>query len=145
MLFLSKLEDTLAVLVARRAAIAAEIAALRSEDEELAAAERSLHRLALLGEIKPPAPAAHARAGKRGRKPLSGDKSQRELVLDVLARHEWMTLSEIVAAIARYHGVAVAKLTLSPLLSALKREHLVVRRGRRVALPRNEPGRRKSA
>lgn len=137
------IDDTLAVIRARRSAIKTEIAALHSEDGELAAAERGLARL-IGGRARPAARPARV-LGRRGRKPATGDKSQRELILAVLGNADWLDLNDIVLAIAREHGVSVAKRTISPLLSALKREGLIVRQGRKVALAAPKTARRTSS
>jgi hypothetical protein len=137
--------DTLAIIRARRRAIETQIAALHSEDGELAAAERGLARLTgARARSSAPSHAAPAPA-RRGRKPASGDKSQRDLILAVLSQDDWLDLQDIVLAIARDHGVSVAKRTISPLLSALKREGLIVRQRRKVALAAKKTARRTSS
>lgn len=139
-------QDTLAIIQARRQTIKAEIEALKAEDTELAGALRTLERLASAKSQAPRALAAPAPTrppAKRGRKPVSGDKSRSELILAVLAERGWLDVEGITSAIAKDYGVAVANRTISPLLSGLKRDGLIVRQGRKVALAAPQAPRRK--
>lgn len=131
----------------RRAEIAREIEALKAEDKDLAHAERILQRL--LQNSGPPAKRQAAKsnieeasaesaraASARGRRPKSGDKSQKDLVIEALSRSSepWLNVRDIIQEVHDLSGVAIPRKTLSPLLSYLKRDGVIARKGRSVAL-----------
>jgi len=133
----------------RRAEIAAQLAALKNEDNELAIAESALKRLLVRGPVGPPAQRTlrtiaqkTATRGKRGRAPKFGDKSQRELVVDALQRAKtpWLDTATIIQTVHATDGIELPKKTLSPLLSVMKREGVILRQGRSVALKQRIAG-----
>lgn len=132
----------LRAIEARRADIAAQAEALHAEDAELAVAERALRRL-LQNDLKSsfrPSESAPARseaaAPRRGRTPKFGAKSQRELVLEALseAKETWLDTATILSSVKATAGIALPKKTISPLLSVMRREGVILRKGRTVAL-----------
>lgn len=114
---------------ARRAEIAQLLRTLKTEDADLAVAERVLLQLTPDGSPPP-----KQRLTRRGRQ--EGGKSQRALVLEALAqsKSEWLDVAGIISYVAKNHAIAIPRKTLSPLLTYLKNDGLVVRDGRRVAL-----------
>lgn len=119
---------TLADIQARRDEIARDIERLRLEDEELAIAEQVLERL---GGAEPrprravPAPQA-----------ANAPRSQRELVLDALeaSAEPWLKAKEIIALVRKRWSVAIPEKSLRPLLTMMKNQRLIERRGRLLAL-----------
>ena len=121
--------DPLAVLRARRAEIAREIELLRGEDADLATAENVLGRYANLSRPgQAPVPAPRRKSERPG--------SQREFVMDVLLDCDppWLQTGEILEAVARRWNHKIPAQSLRPLLSGMKREGVIARRGRLVAL-----------
>jgi hypothetical protein len=122
--------DALEVVQARRDEIARELDSLRHEDQQLEIAEQALRKLAVrpaplnAARILSTAPAAH-------REP----RSQREVVLQVLreAKEPWMRSGEIVDQAHTRWSIRVPEKSLRPLLSVMKREGAIVRRGRLIA------------
>jgi hypothetical protein len=129
----SLMSDTLATIQARRAEIARAISLLQTEDQELATAEAVLQRF--------------SRAAKPGStvglppNPRSRPRNQREFVLDVLASSEpvWLRSSDIVRLAKLRWGVDLPEPSLRPLLSVMKQQRLIVRKGRLVALSERAP------
>ncbi len=118
--------DPLSVLRARRAEIAREIELLRGEDADLATAETVLARFS--GERAHP-PAAPLRKGER-------PTSQREFVIAVLSESDpaWLQTGEIIAEVKKRWTHKIPAPSLRPLLSGMKREGVIARRGRLIAL-----------
>lgn len=124
--------DAISVVRARRLEIARAIAELQDEDKDLETAEQVLVRLGGAG----PAAAASSKSSARAPRGASGRLSQRALVLEVLGSSEevWLKSGAIAQAASRLSGAPVPELSLRPLLSALKRESIIVRDGHKVAL-----------
>jgi hypothetical protein len=124
------MSDALTVIRTRRAEIARAIELLRVEDEELATTEVVLQRLGgETGAVSRPGTELQAHRWARPR-------SQREFVLDVLANCDtpWLRTREIVKHAKGRWGVSLPETSLRPLLSVMKRQKLIVRQGRVVAL-----------
>lgn len=126
------MSDAISVVRARRLEIARAIAELQDEDKDLETAEQVLVRLSGAG----PAAAAPSKPSARAPRGPSGRLSQRALVLEVLGSSEevWLKSGAIAQAASRLSGAPVPELSLRPLLSALKRESVIVRDGHKVAL-----------
>lgn len=120
------MSNALATIRARREEIACAIAALHSEDDELAITEAVLMRFN--GGVQ----AATKPLARRGPRP----RTQREFVLEALASSEtpWLRSSEIARLVKRRWGVIVPEPSLRPLLSVMKQQKIIVRNGRLVAL-----------
>lgn len=123
--------DHFAVIRARRAEIAHAIELLKAEDEDLATTELVLRRLGTetaAGDVE----LNKERTKPGGAKPTS----QRQFVLTALAVSPaaWLRTPEIVSLVSARWGVQLPEASLRPLLSVLKREKLILRRGRFVAL-----------
>lgn len=125
---------TLADIQARRDTIAREMERLRFEDEELAIAEQVMERLAG-AEPKPRRPLATPQAA-------NAPRSQREFVLDVLetSPEPWLKAKEIIALARTRWSVVIPEKSLRPLLTVMKNQRLIERRGRLVALRRRARG-----
>lgn len=109
-------------LASRRAEVQAQLKALRAELVELDAAER-----ALSGggdeQIKSGALRTRGTAG-------SGKKTLKELALEALqARPEGAETVQIIADIKERHGIDVPRESMSPQMSRLRHEGIVVREG----------------
>lgn len=122
----------IAVIRARRAEIARQLAKLKAEDEELALVEQVLSRFAHR-DTQDGAP--HSSTGVRQR--LLSPRSQREYVLDALSASDavWLRSDQIVALARKRWGVVISERSLRPLLSVMKRDGQIVRQGRVLALP----------
>lgn len=129
--------DPLAILRVRRAEIARQIELLRGEDADLATAEAVLSRYAGGDGRARQAPAPGRRKGQERR-----PQSQREFVIAVLSACEpaWLQANEILEEIPRRWGHEISAKSLRPLLSAMKREGVIARRGRLVALAQRAVG-----
>lgn len=125
---------TLADILARRDVIAREIERLRLEDEELAIAEQVMERLGGV-EPKPRRPLAAPQAA-------NAPRSQREFVLDApeTSPEPWLLAKEIIAIARTRWSVAIPEKSLRPLLTVMKNQRLIERRGRLVALRRRARG-----
>jgi hypothetical protein len=138
---------SIAVIRARRAEIAQQLARLRAEDDELAVVEQVLRRFdANSAEADGVAP-LRAAARAASRHSLLTPRSQREYVLDALANadHVWLRSDQIVALARKRWGVSILESSLRPLLSVMKRDGQVVRQGRVLALPERVEEARKAA
>jgi hypothetical protein len=124
------MSDALTVIRTRRAEIVRAIELLRVEDDELATTEAVLQRLG--GK---PGEALHAAMELQAHQ-WARPRSQREFVLDVLASSPtpWLRTREIVKHAKARWGVSIPEASLRPLLSVMKRQKLLVRQGRVVAL-----------
>lgn len=122
------MSDTLVTIRARRAEIARAISLLQTEDRELATAEAVLQRFSSAAS---PGATVGVPPDRRSR-----PRNQREFVLDVLASSEpvWLRSSEIVRLAKLRWGVDLPEPSLRPLLSVMKQQRLIVRKGRLVAL-----------
>lgn len=121
------MNDALSALRLKREEIARAVERLKAEDAELANAEAVLSRLSRSGSVESPVETAT----KKGA-PLS----QRSLVIKALASCDppWVKSGDIVKEVKERYGVQIPELSLRPLLSALKRERIIARSGRQVAL-----------
>ncbi|MEZ5960632.1 MAG: hypothetical protein R3C30_09440 [Hyphomonadaceae bacterium] len=119
---------TLADIQARRDEIAREIERLRLEDEELAIAEQVLERLSG-AEPRPRRPQPTPQAA-------NAPRSQREFVLDALetSPEPWLKAKEIIAMARKRWAVVIPEKSLRPLLTMMKNQRLIERRGRLVAI-----------
>lgn len=128
--------DAISVVRARRLEIARAIAELQDEDKDLETAEQVLARLSGAGPGGASSGKAKSARAAGAPKPASGRPSQRALVLEVLRSSEevWLKSGAIAQAASRLSGAPVPELSLRPLLSALKRESVIVRDGHKVAL-----------
>lgn len=122
----------MSALRARREEIARAMEKLKAEDQELASAEAVLVRLtgAPSGKRSQSAPALAA-AQVRG-----APRSQRSLVIKLLSSCDppWLGSGDIVKQVKERWGVEIPERSLRPLLSAMKRERVIARSGRQVAL-----------
>lgn len=127
------MNDVVSVIRARRAEIAAAIAELQDEERDLSVAEQVLTRLK--GEEAPRLSSARASANEA--RPRSAQpKSQRGMVEEILrlSSKAWLKSDEIVSEAHRLWGARVPELSLRPLLTTMKRQHIIVRDGHRIAL-----------
>jgi hypothetical protein len=124
----SMTEKNLGALLSRREHISRQIAKLRAEDAELSIAERVLRRL--LGG------AVFEDAADKAQRANAAPKTQKDIVIEVLRVDEtvWMKSGEIVEAARRRLGADIPERSLRPLLSVMKRDGLIVRQGRLIAL-----------
>jgi hypothetical protein len=125
--------NAMSALKARRQEIANTIERLKAEDKELASAEAVVERLAA-GAAKTSGVAPRARAARALSKGSS--RSQRTLVIQLLSSCDppWLGSGEIVKEVRSRYGVEIPERSLRPLLSVMKRERLIARAGRQVAL-----------
>lgn len=125
---------TLADIQARRDTIAREIECLRLEDEELAIAEQVMERL---GGTEP-----RARQPFATPQAANAPRSQREFVLDALeiSPEPWLKAKEIIAIARKRWSVVIPEKSLRPLLTVMKNQRLIERRGRLIALRRRARG-----
>lgn len=121
-------------LKSRRAEIASAIERLKAEDKELAAAEAVLERLGLSASISNDARAGASEMRAQSKK--GSPPSQRTLVIQLLSSCDppWLGSGEIVRQVKARYGVEIPERSLRPLLSAMKRERVIARSGRQVAL-----------
>lgn len=126
--------NAMSVLKARRQEIANTIERLKAEDKELASAEAVVERLAAGAAKTSGAAPPRARAAKALAK--ASPRSQRTLVLQLLSSCDppWLGSGEIVKEVRSRYGVEIPERSLRPLLSVMKRERLIARAGRQVAL-----------
>jgi hypothetical protein len=138
-------ENPTGLIRRRREAIKREIAALRMEDAELEAVELSVQKAVarLLGNQAeappPPAPAHHYHV-----KPETGryaavagkPKTTKEIIVDYLGRtpSTWRTANDIQAHVSEIKAAMVPMGSISPTLTELKNDGIVVRDNLRVAL-----------
>lgn len=124
-----RMNDALTAIQARRVEIARALEALGAEDRELATTEDVLARLGA-GSARP------ARVVALDAKNQQRPKSQREFVLDALARspEPWLRAKDIIALVHARWDEDIPELSLRPLLSTLKHSRHIVREGRFVAL-----------
>jgi hypothetical protein len=135
------MNDAMSALRARREEIARAIEKLKNEDQELATAEAVLSRLGSNGARQGGMPATSG-AGRgmssvRAAQQVRGaPRSQRSLVIQTLASCDppWLKSGEIVEQVKERYGVKIPERSLRPLLSAMKRERIIARSGRQVAL-----------
>lgn len=137
------MSDALSIIRARRAEIAEAIEALKDEDRDLGTAELVLARLAGGAE---PLRAAHQSSAKSAAKSVAPTarvaeakvrpSSQRGMVMEVLRHNSepWLRSGELIAEVQRLWGAQVPEMSLRPLLSAMKRERVIVRDGHLIAL-----------
>lgn len=115
---------TLKDVQARRADVARQRRILEIEDQDLAVAERILLQLANSKVGDPPQ--SHTRTQGKG---------QKWVVLDVLEQGELLQDQEAIQeAAARLHGIEIKMTSLQPLISKLKAERSLVRKGNKFAL-----------
>ncbi len=124
---------------ARRSELAAQLRAIEQEERELQIAEKVLLRLARIPAISPNIGSGIWRE-KLDRNNAS-DATQRaattpNLVLQSLTQSAvvWLTSNEVQADVTRMKGAEVPMSTISPTLSNLKKDGIIVRDGNKVAL-----------
>jgi hypothetical protein len=124
-------------IAAKREEIRTEIDRLKAEDADLVRAEEVLSRL-----NPGQAPAASARLKAPRQEPVRASlahrppKSHRELVIAALghAPKPWLRSNDIIEIANQRWGAVIADKSLRPLLTVMKREGVIVRDGRWVAL-----------
>ncbi|MBL8544348.1 MAG: hypothetical protein JNJ63_11135 [Hyphomonadaceae bacterium] len=139
------MNDPVSVIRARRAEIALQLESLRAEDGELAAAEAVLSRLAgaersvSSGSSRrraPPPSQAPSQTPAQARRTRPLPRSQREFVLEALrtCTPPWRRTNDVLDDIFARWGVRIAAKSVRPLISGLKREGVIERQGRLIAL-----------
>jgi hypothetical protein len=128
------MNDAMSALKARRDEISRAMAKLKVEDLELATAQAVLERFGAdasveRGERTPPWTLDVPRV-------KGAPRSQRSLVIELLSACEppWVRSGDIVEQVKQSFGADIPERSLRPLLSVLKRERVIVRSGRHVAL-----------
>lgn len=129
--------DPIAVLRRKRGEISLVLARLRDEVARLEADLLDLETAeAVLVRIGQSPSAGEKIAGESPSRANSRPKSQRQFVIEALQQCEpiWVRSGTIVELIQQKWGVSVPERSLRPLLTSLKREHVIARDGRLIAL-----------
>lgn len=121
------MSNAMSAVRTRREEIGRSMERLKAEDQELATAEAVLARL----EAKTESSSVRVAA------PVdSASLSQRALVIKLLSSSdcEWLRSGDILKQIKERYGVDIPERSVRPLLSVMKRERVIARSGRLVAL-----------